>query len=386
LNGFSKLREKTYSLSPRRGAGEGRVRGIISAMKNSGNADKIRAGSPSPSSPPVKGGENPSLHSRRPARVLRISVTDRCNLRCIYCMPESGVKLAGHDELLSYEEITLAAHAAVLTGFARLRITGGEPLVRKGLVSLIENLDRLNPEDLALTTNGVLLSDFARALKAAGLCRVTVSLDTLQKDRFEKIARRPGLQKVLDGIDAARKSGLEPLKINTVIVRGINDDEIPDFVRFSQKENIEVRFIELMPTSGLMPECKEIGEWKPKLVVSGAEIKKRLEENFGRLEPVKDDSGVAKIFELEGRARIGLITPISEPFCDDCQRLRLSPEGVLRLCLFDKAGVNLKKELRENNADIKALISLFKEMLERKKSWDRGEIVQVNHDMFRIGG
>lgn len=320
------------------------------------------------------------------SRVLRISITDRCNLRCIYCMPESGVKLASHEDLLSYEEIIIIAHAAILLGFKKIRVTGGEPLVRKGLAGLIENISRLNPWDIALTTNGVLLAGCARELKDAGLDRITVSLDTLKKDRFEKITRRPGLEQVLAGIDAAKEAGLAPVKINTVIVRGINDDEILEFVRFAQEKKIELRFIELMPSSGLMPECKEIGEWKPGLVVSGSEIKSRLENEFGALGLLEDEEGVAQVYETADNTRVGLITPVSEPFCADCKRMRLSSEGLLRLCLFDKQGLDLKKEMRDNNADIQTIIEIFKQALEKKQTWDRGVISRVNHDMFRIGG
>ena len=320
------------------------------------------------------------------ASVLRISITDRCNLRCIYCMPEAGVKLARHQELLSYEEISLIAHAALLAGITRIRITGGEPLVRKGIENLVMSLDRLCPEDLALTTNGLLLPQFAAKLKAAGLCRVTISLDTLRANRFARIARREGLKQVLDGIEAAIKNGLSPVKVNTVIIRGINDDELPDFVNFARELNIELRFIELMPTSGFRPECKELGEWRPGLVLPGAEIKNRIEEKFGPLQPLDSEGSVAQVYELANGARIGLITPVSEPFCKDCRRLRLSSEGRLRLCLFDQTGVDLKKALREQGADVRQLVEIFKQALKAKQTWERGDIEGANYDMFRVGG
>lgn len=166
------------------------------------------------------------------AKVLRISVTDRCDLRCVYCMPESGLTLVRPSDLLTYEEIETVARAAMTAGVRRFRVTGGEPLVRRGIEALVEKLARLDPDDLALTTNGLHLGEKAAALKAAGLRRVTVSLDTLRRDRFETIARRTGFDLILEGIDAAQRAGLSPLKINTVVIRGVNDDEVAEFVRF----------------------------------------------------------------------------------------------------------------------------------------------------------
>lgn len=319
-------------------------------------------------------------------KLLRISVTDRCNLRCIYCMPEAGVNLSPSNELLSYEEIEQVARAALAAGINKFRITGGEPLVRKDIIKLIEKLARLDSSDLALTTNGILLSEFAESLKQAGLKRVTVSLDTLRKDRFEKITRRDEFGKIFAAIDCARRAGLEPIKINTVIIRGVNDDEILDLIRFGEKERLEVRFIELMPTSGLSAGCKEIGHWRSSLLVRGDEIKEIIEKEFGTLKRWFDEEGVAKIYLTESGARIGLITPVSDRFCDGCQRIRLGPEGKLRICLFDEPGMDLRKEIREQRADQEKLTAILKEALERKAFWERGEMEKAASEMYRIGG
>ncbi len=319
-------------------------------------------------------------------KVLRISVTDRCDLRCIYCMPETGVSLISHGDLLSYEEIARVARAAMRAGVKRFRITGGEPLVRKGLASLVAMLAGLGAEDVALTTNGLNLAAAAGELEAAGLKRVTISLDTLKPERFEKISRRPGFGRIMDGLEAAKRAGLGPVKINAVVIRGINDDEVEEFVRFSARERIEVRFIELMPTSGLSPECKELGSWRPALFVPGREIRERIERTFGPIAPDADADGVARVFALGNGARIGLITPVSEPFCDGCARLRLGPEGRLKHCLFDKAGLDLRREIRERKAGAEELALLIAAAFETKKTWERGELKGLTSEMFRIGG
>jgi GTP 3',8-cyclase len=320
------------------------------------------------------------------SKVLRISVTDRCDLRCIYCMPESGVPLVPPADLLTYEEIETVARAALAAGVRRFRITGGEPLVRRGIESLVGKLAGLGPGDLALTTNGLDLARHAASLKSAGLMRVTVSLDTLRKGRFETITRRAGFERIFEGLDAARAAGLAPVKINTVVIRGVNDDEAPDFVRFGEREGIEVRFIELMPTSGLGPECKELGTWRPALFVKGGEVRARIEEAFGPLEPVPGSDGVAEVFRTASGARVGFITPVSEPFCEGCGRLRLGPDGRLKLCLFDTGGLDVRHALREEKAGVREIEALLRAALETKKTWDRGDLAGLRSEMFKVGG
>jgi cyclic pyranopterin phosphate synthase len=323
---------------------------------------------------------------RKSVKVLRISVTDRCDLRCLYCMPEAGVPLVAMAEMLTYEEIAAVARAAMAAGVRRFRLTGGEPLVRRGVAALVRQLAGLGPDDLALTTNGIGLAGSAEELKAAGLRRVTVSLDTLRPDRFERITRRTGHARIFDGIAAARAAGLTPLKVNTVVIRGLNDDEIPDFVRFAREERVEVRFIELMPTSGLSPECKELGSWRPALFVKGEEVRARVEEAFGRLAPEPGADGVASVFRLDDGTRIGVITPLSEPFCRGCQRLRLGPDGRLRICLFDRAGTDLRRALREGKAGPAELEALIRAAFAAKATWERGALEVLSSDMFKIGG
>jgi cyclic pyranopterin phosphate synthase len=301
-------------------------------------------------------------------------------------MPESGVALVPMGDMLTYEEIASVARAAKAAGIRRFRLTGGEPLARRGVASLVRLLAALGPDDLALTTNGLGLAEFADELKRAGLDRVTISLDTLRPGRFETITRRPGLDRVLAGIAAARDAGLTPIKINMVVIRSVNEDEILDFVRFARGERVEVRFIELMPTSGLSPECKELGSWRPALFVKGAEVRSRIEAAFGPLVPVEGADGVAEVRLLEGTTRLGFITPLSDPFCRGCERLRLGPDGRLRLCLFDRAGLDLRRALREDGAGPAELEALIRAALADKATWERGALDKLSSDMFKIGG
>jgi cyclic pyranopterin phosphate synthase len=297
---------------------------------------------------------------QRPINYLRISVTDRCNLRCIYCMPAEGVDLRPHSDILSYEEIYTIARAAAELGINKLRVTGGEPLVRLGLPRLIEMLAGIEAiDDIALTTNGVLLVDCAAELKAAGLKRVNISLDTLKPDRFRLITRgQSELKQVLDGIEAAREVGLEPVKLNMVVMAGINDDEILDFAAKTIDEDWHVRFIELMPVNG--------GDNAPRFVAA-TEMRKRLEP-LGELEPCLPGAGngPAKYFRLpDARGTIGFITPVSEHFCFQCNRMRLTADGRLRPCLLSDYEIDLKQPMRDGVSKA-GLKKLFKKAVADK--------------------
>lgn len=289
---------------------------------------------------------------QRPIDYLRISVTDRCNLRCIYCMPSDGVRLMRHEDILSYEEIYTIAEAAAELGINKIRITGGEPLVRAGLPKLVQMLAQIEAiDDISLTTNGVLLADSAAELKSAGLRRVNVSLDTLKPDKFEYITRGNNLGDVLNGIEVAGQVGLNPIKINVVVLSGINDDELLTFAANTITEGWHVRFIEYMPFG-------ESVTASPFLAVS--DMRKRLKV-LGELEPclLKMGNGPAKYFRLpQAKGTIGFITPISEHFCFHCNRLRLTADGKLRLCLLSKEEIDLKQPLRAgmSSAKLKRLI------------------------------
>jgi len=289
---------------------------------------------------------------QRPLNYLRISVTDRCNLRCIYCMPPEGIPLMSHEDILSYEEICIVARAAAELGIVKVRLTGGEPLVRARVTNLLAMLAQIQGiDDISLTTNGVLLQRYADELKSAGLRRVNVSLDSLRSDRFHRITRMGNLDDVLRGIEAARQAGLNPVKTNTVVMRGTNDDEVLDFARLTIEGEWHVRFIEYMPFSK--------GEKADHLLVTVSEIKQRI-ETLGELEPsLSSGGGPARYFRLPGaRGTIGFISPVSEHFCRACNRLRLTADGKLRPCLFSDTEIDLREPLRRGATadDIKRLI------------------------------
>lgn len=280
----------------------------------------------------------------RAVRTLRISVTDHCNFRCIYCMPEAGVAWLPHDQILTYEEIAAVARAALAHGIRDFKLTGGEPLLRKDLPVLVELLRALpGSGDISLTTNGLLLERFAADLRRAGVQRITVSLDTLDPDRFRQITRTGDLARVRAGIDAAEALGLGPVKLNVVVMRGYNLDELAEFAALTRTEPRTVRFIEFMPLadSRLLHDADQF--------VPYAEMRAAIETAHGPLESAGRDvgNGPARVFRIPGAAgRIGFIHAMSEPFCSTCNRLRLTPDGQLRSCLFDGGEVDLRPLVR----------------------------------------
>jgi cyclic pyranopterin phosphate synthase len=291
----------------------------------------------------------------RPITYLRISVTDRCNLRCTYCMPEAGLPWIPNADVLSFDEIERIVRAAAGVGVRSIRLTGGEPLVRPNLAALVERLAAIDGiDDIALSTNGMLLADQVRRLAAAGLRRVNVSLDTLRPDRFQAIARRPGLDRVLAGIDAALAAGLAPVKLNCVVMRGANDDELDDFAALAREREIFVRFIEMMPVV-------ENAAAQRDAYLSSEDILARLGAS-GRLEPVAGPggNGPARYFAEPGaRGAVGVISPLSHDYCDRCNRVRLTADGRLRLCLFGDHEIDIRTPLRAG-ADEAAIAALFR--------------------------
>jgi cyclic pyranopterin phosphate synthase len=278
---------------------------------------------------------------------LRISVTDRCNIRCFYSMPEEVV-FRPRAELLTFEEIERFASVAATLGVNKLRLTGGEPLVRKGLSELVKRLVAVEGiKDLGLTTNGLLLADQAAELKNAGLHRLNISLDTLSDDTFQKISRRSGLQQVLDGIFAAQQLGFKKIRLNAIAIRGLTESEVLPLAEFARKHDLELRFIEFMPLDA-------DGNWTSEEVLTGASIRQLLEKEIGPLEPVKrlDASQPAIDYRFaNGSGIIGFINPVSEPFCGNCNRLRITAEGQIRNCLFSTVEWDARAELRGDGSD-----------------------------------
>jgi cyclic pyranopterin phosphate synthase len=277
----------------------------------------------------------------RPLRSLRVSVTDRCNLRCHYCMPEADYAWLPRETLLSFEEITALAAGFVRLGVDRVRITGGEPLLRKNLPALVSQLASLpGVRDLALTTNGVLLADHAAALRRAGLHRITVSLDTLHRARFQTLSRSDEHAAVLAGIDAAASAGFESLKIDTVVIRGTNDDELADLIEYGRSVSAEVRFIEYMDVGGAT-------RWTRGAVVTQPEMLAAITARYGPVSPVPGrGSAPADRFRLPDGTTFGIIASTTQPFCADCDRSRLTADGVWLMCLYATAGTDLRRPLR----------------------------------------
>ena len=285
---------------------------------------------------------------------LRVSITDRCNYRCIYCQSEKEFEFIPHQEILRFEEIVEIVQEGVNLGVTKVRITGGEPLVREGIVDFIRHLRKINKlEDISLTTNGFFLPEYAEKLKDAGLNRVNISLDSLQEEKYKKITRGGSLEKALKGIDSALKAGLLPIKINTVLIRGINDDEVEDFVRLALERPLNIRFIEFMPSGE-----EVINEFEDKFI-SVQEIKEKLIKKY-LLNPIKISTanGPAKYYQIKGgQGTIGFITALSQHFCKTCNRIRLTSEGKLRPCLFSNKEIDIKKAIRNAKTDDKIIRS-----------------------------
>jgi GTP 3',8-cyclase len=327
----------------------------------------------------------------RRVRDLRISITDRCNLRCSYCMPAEGMAWLPRTEVLSYEEIARVARLCVERfGFESIRLTGGEPLVRAHVTRLVEMLAPLGV-DLALTTNGVKLAEVAHDLQAAGLTRVNVSLDTLRHDRFLALTRRDELDRVIAGIDAAIDAGLAPVKVNAVVMRNVNDDEVVDLARFGRDRGIGMRFIEFMPLDAQ-------GAWSEEQVVPASEIIEKIAAEFpletletavpAHVEPA------ARWRYLDGHGDVGVIPSVTQPFCESCDRVRITAEGQFRTCLFALDEIDLRAELRADGGlealdlDDRLAVAIERAVAGKWAGHRIGQVdfVRPNRSMSQIGG
>lgn len=327
---------------------------------------------------------------------LRISVTDRCNIRCFYCMPAENVRFKPRAEILTFEEIERFVRVAVRLGVNKLRLTGGEPLVRAELPLLIERLAAIDGiDDIGLTTNGILLAEQAQALKAAGLHRLNISLDALNPETFRQITRREGFERVLEGIFAAQAAGFKTIKLNAVAIAGITEAEVVPFGHFARQHGLEVRFIEFMPLDA-------DNAWQNDQVLPGEKIRAMLEEAIAPLVPLErsDPSQPATDYMFaDGIGRIGFINPVSQPFCHDCNRLRITADGKMRNCLFGTEEWDARAVMREASAagdlggpdspgDI-ALADLIRACVLAKRPGhgiNQADFVKPERAMFQIGG
>lgn len=274
---------------------------------------------------------------------LRLSITDRCNLRCVYCMPPEGISLKPVKEILTYGELLRCTRVAASLGVRKVRVTGGEPLIRRGVVEFIRRLAAIpGIEDLGMTTNGIGLADVAAPIRKAGLGRINISLDTIRRDRYVEITRRDGLPSVLSGIDAAVREGFRPVKINVVLLHGLLPGEVDDFVAMARENPVEVRFIERMPVGCLPSEG----------YVSADRIRERILSLPGVREGERSESSAAVTYDVPGFAgTLGIISPFSRKFCSDCNRLRIAADGKMRNCLFAQETIDLRAVLRSGSGD-----------------------------------
>ncbi len=316
---------------------------------------------------------------------LRVSVTDRCNIRCFYCMPADNVQFLPHKEILTFEEIVKSVGVMASMGVDRIRLTGGEPLVRKQLWRLIEMLVQIpGINDIALTTNGILLADQARQLRDAGLNRLNISLDTLNPKRFEQISRRKGLDRVLEGIAVAQDIGFDKIRLNAISIAGITENEAVPLARFAREKNLELRFIEFMPLDAE-------GNWDSSRVLDGDSVRRKIEDEFGELVEANraDPSQPAVDFDYtDGKQTVGFINPVSQPFCVSCNRLRMTAEGKIRNCLFSTAEWDLRTLLRAGASDLE-IENLIRECVSSKKAGhgiDSDSFSRPQKSMYQIGG
>lgn len=321
-------------------------------------------------------------HGRR-IRDLRVSVTDRCNFRCQYCMPAEGMPWLEREELLTFEEIVRLVSLLTVMGIEDVRLTGGEPLVRRDLPRLVSMLSALQGlRDLSLTTNGYLLERDASALAEAGIQRVNVSVDSLQRDRFFQITRRDALPQVLRGLDAVASIPSIRAKVNALGIRGFTEREILPFCELARSTGIQVRFIEFMPLDA-------DHTWSQDQVLTGEEIRQAIETRFDLVEEPREPSATARVFGFaDGRGEIGFVNPISEPFCADCNRIRLTSDGKLRTCLFSLAETDVREPLRAgaSDAELERLIRSAVWRKELKHRINQPGFVQPERTMSAIGG
>ncbi|MGB7923122.1 MAG: GTP 3',8-cyclase MoaA [Pyrinomonadaceae bacterium] len=323
----------------------------------------------------------------RAIRDLRVSLTDRCNFRCFYCLPHGEPPVAPKEQMLTYEEIEYVVGIFVSMGIEKVRLTGGEPMMRRDIETLVEKLSALKPEltDLALTTNGYFLPGRALGLKEAGLDRITISLDSLKPETFKRMTGVDVLERVLEGIEAAREAGLAPIKVNVVVVRGHNEEEVVDFARFARSTGVSLRFIEFMPLdSG--------HEWSREMVVSGREIMRRIDEQFP-LVPlnVRRGSETSSRYRFADGAQgeIGIIAPVTEPFCGACSRIRLTADGQIRTCLFSTVEHSLRDVVRSSNASRAEIVEFIESVVMKKEPRhyiNDPEFMQPARTMSFIGG
>lgn len=317
----------------------------------------------------------------RPVDYLRLSITDRCNLRCVYCMPPAGIPLKPAEEILTYDELLRVVRAAVPLGIRKVRVTGGEPLVRGGVTGFIRSLSGVpGVSDLCMTTNGIALVEMAAPLKAAGLVRVNISLDTIRRDRFREITRRDSLPGVLAGIEAAIRAGLHPVKINVVLLPGLLPEEVDDFLAMARDMPVKVRFIERMPIGCLPTEG----------YVSADAIRDRILSLPGVVEGNGHGRSPAVSYDVPGyRGSLGIISPISRKFCSLCNRLRVTADGRLRNCLFSRETLDLKKVLREGGGDREIAGLIRRAVAAKPEGHDlrgEGHAPPQAEPMSRVGG